>query len=405
MTQLKKQNMYKWLLLGLICALCFPAFMQDAPAFTPPTVTTFREAIIYGGPGIANQQIGMLYADQPVTLIERNDIGSWVRIHQFDAAGNLIRDGWILSGYLNDRGALRFSQIPENTTVVDNNPDWAATFSQRELFAVPYIPDISPAMVEVFRRGLENGNQPNVITKVGDSLVASSEYLTPMANPIRALNAFDYLNATVDYYGASMAIPSAAASIGLSSFAVVDPMWADPARGCQPGETPLACEYRVKRPSVAFIMFGPNDVRAMTDAGFGQQMRAIVQQTLDAGIIPVLSMFAIHPNDQYAAQAINFNRQLIALASEMQVPLINLWAASRILPNYGLDVDNIHLTYSGYDSLFYDAGNEAYSGVALHNLLSLRTLYAIQQVVAGVQAPTASAELTPETTPVLEGST
>ncbi|MBE2184715.1 MAG: SH3 domain-containing protein [Anaerolineae bacterium] len=394
--------MLKWLLLSLICVLCFSAVAQDAPVFTPPQVMTFREAIIYGGPGIANPQIGMLYADQPVMLIERNNIGSWVRIHQFDAAGNLARGGWILSGYLQDRGALRFSEVPVNTTVADNNPDWASAFSQRELFAVPYISAISPAMVEVYRRGLEMGNQPNVITKVGDSLVASREYLTPMANPIRALNAFDYLNATVDYYGTSMVVPSAAASIGLSSFAVVDPMWADPAFGCQPGETPLACEYRVKKPVVAFIMFGPNDVRAMTDVGFGQQMRAIVQQTLDAGIIPVLSLFAIHPNDQYAPQATNFNRQLIALANEMQVPLINLWAASRILPNYGLDVDNIHLTYSGYDTLFYDAGNEAYSGVALHNLLSLRMLYAIQQAVAGIEA---EAEMTPEITPALEGNT
>jgi hypothetical protein len=59
--------------------------------------------------------------------------------------------------------------------------------------------------------------------------------------------------------------------------------------------------------------------------------------------------------------------------------LINLWAASRVLPNYGLDIDNIHLTMSGNDQLYFDAGNDAFSGVALHNLLSIATLHAIEQ--------------------------
>jgi hypothetical protein len=369
-------------LLGLFAALA--AVAQDGP----PMVTLFREAYAFAGPGPANQQIGVIYPDQPLRLLERNLAGTWVHVQLTDAAGNVLRDGWVISGYIRDRGMLRFSQLPVNP-MPDNSADWAPTFASRALYAVPVIPSLSPAMLDVYRRGQALGNDPRAISKVGDSLVASSEYLTPMSSTQRALNAFDDLNAVADRFGPSLATPSAAASIGLSSFAVLDPMWADPERGCQPGETPLECEYRIRRPAVAFIMFGPNDVRAMTDTGFGQQMRVIVQRTLDLGIIPVLNLFSIHPDDPYAAAAMAFNTQLIALASELQVPLINLWAAARVLPNYGLDVDNIHLTYSGYDYLFYDGGNEAYSGVALHNLLSMRTLQGIQAAVdaAGLNAP------------------
>jgi hypothetical protein len=391
--------MHRWAGAAALCLmLCLAAgaSAQDA-GFTPPVVMTFRDAVVFGGPGIANEQIGTLYADQPVQLVERNTAGTWVHIRQINDAGALLREGWILSGYLAGRSALRFSEVPVSS-VPDNNPDWSPTFAARELFALPYIPSISPQMLEVYRRGQALGNNPNAISKVGDSLAAASEYLTPMSSPMRALNAFDDLNAVVDQYGPSMAGGSAAASIGLSSFAVFDPMWADPGRGCQPGETPLACEYRIRRPIAAFIMFGPNDVRAMTDTGFGTQMRLIVQQTLDQGIIPVLNLFSVHPADPYAAQAMGFNRQLIAIAGEYQVPLINLWAAAQVLPNYGLDVDNIHLTFSGYDYLYYDAGNEAYSGVALHNLLSLRTLQAIGNAVR-------AAGLVPESTPTMEATT
>ncbi|MBW4437152.1 MAG: SH3 domain-containing protein [Pleurocapsa minor GSE-CHR-MK-17-07R] len=383
--------------IALACLTGAIGVLAQVAPFSPPTVTTFREAYIFAGPGPANPQVGTLYADQPVLLVERNRAGNWVRIQMVDANGFVYREGWILSGYLNERASLAFSQVPINP-MPDNNPEYSATFSQRELYAVPYVPaGISQAMLDVYARGQALGNLPNVITKVGDSLVASDEYLTPMAHPSRALSAFDFLTPIINQYGASMALPSAAASIGLSSFAVVDPMWANPELGCQPGETPLTCEYRVKRPVVAFIMFGPNDVRAITDVGFGQQMRAIVMQTMEAGVIPVLNLFSIHPNDQYQAQAINFNRQLIALANELQVPLINLWAGARSLPNYGLDIDNIHLTYSGYDYLFYDGGNDAYSGVALHNLFSLVTLGQIQQAVAPLTAPT------PEAVPTASG--
>jgi len=65
---------------------------------------------------------------------------------------------------------------------------------------------------------------------------------------------------------------------------------------------------------------------------------------------------------------------LVALAEEYQLPLINLWAAARVLLEYGLDLDKVHLKVSGLDYLKYDTGYEAFYGVSLHNLLAICTL-------------------------------
>ena len=109
----------------------------------------------------------------------------------------------------------------------------------------------------------------------------------------------------------------------------------------------------------------------------------IITTSLDNGVIPVVSTFAVHPNDEFQPQALLFNRKLIELATQYQIPLINLWAATRVLPNYGLDVDNTHLTMTGENQLYYDGGNDAFSGVALHNLLSIATLQLIADKVGG----------------------
>jgi hypothetical protein len=364
----------------LLClGLCFglTAFTGHAQS-EAPVVATYREAYVFAGPGPTHPQVGLLRQDVPVRVIERNSPGTWVRIQRVDDGGNITLDGWIISGYIQGRSALDFAAMPV-TGLADNLPEGAPNGAMADIYAAPVLSPISDAMIDVWWLGQALGNDPNGITKVGDSLSAQVEYLEPMANPARALNAFRYLAPTIDRFGASTAGGSIAAQVGMGSFTMFDPMWADPARGCQPGEGPLACEFRISQPSIAFIMFGPNDVRAISADVYGQEMERIIVASLDSGIIPVVSTFAVHPNDPFQPQALLFNKRLIELATRYEIPLINLWAASRVLPNYGLDIDNIHLTMSGNDQLYFDAGNDAFSGVALHNLLSIATLHAIEQ--------------------------
>lgn len=369
------------LLLGVSVSLASAQEATPEPAaFAPADVVTFREAYVFAGPGATYPQLGILRENVPVRVVERNNPGTWVRIERADDAGAILLDGWIISGYIQGRSALDYGAMPV-TTLPDNLAEGAASGAMREIYAAPVVPAISDAMVDVWWLGQALGNNPNAITKIGDSLSAQHEYLEPMANPARALNAYRYLAPTIDRFGASAGVDSVAAEVGMGSFTMFDPMWADPARGCQPGEGPLACEYRIKQPSIAFIMFGPNDVRAISADVFAQEMERIIVASLDSGVIPVISTFAVHPSDPFLPQALLFNRRLIELTTRTQVPLINLWAATRVLPNYGLDTDDIHLTMSGNDQLYYDAGNDAFSGVALHNLLSIAVLHEIVEKI------------------------
>ncbi|MEO0565040.1 MAG: hypothetical protein AAF125_23235, partial [Chloroflexota bacterium] len=237
------------------------------------------------------------------------------------------------------------------------------------------------AMVEVFEWGRELGRQPDVVTKVGDSLSADPFYLIAMSANERVLGPFDYLDATVDYYGPSASEGSVAARIGLSSLVLFDTFWADP-NICEPNETPLACEYRLKNPSVAMIMFGPNDVLSMSYEEYGDNIRRAVEETLEAGIIPVLSTFSYHPEHEFWWQSVEFNLQLVEIAEEYEVPLVNLWSASRPLPEYGLDRDRIHMKQSGFPYLKFDTGHETFYGTSLRNLLAVRVLHEIRMTLA-----------------------
>lgn len=348
----------------------------QAPAGLPIT-TAFERTVLFAGPGATFLQTGFLNPGLEVQITERNRTGIWVHVKRFSDDGNLAQDGWVISGHLNRSDDLRFSDIPVNDELNDADPSTVNSRSMSRLYTVPIIPVISDAMLAVFQQGQQAGNNTNVITKVGDSLSASPQYLNPLSNSERILGPYDYLVTTIDYYGKSMATDSIAARIGLSTYAIFDPFWADKDQ-CQPNESPLDCEYRLKKPSVAFIMFGPNDVRSMTDDKYAEQMKMIIEDSLQHSVIPVVSTFSAHPDEEFFWQSINFNLELVKLAEEYQFPLINLWAAARVLPEYGLDKDKVHLKTSGFDYLKYDTGHEAFYGVSLHNLLSICTLDAIR---------------------------
>lgn len=356
----------------LLFVLMLPVVSADDVLVT----SSWQRIGLFEGPGVTYWQTGWLNPGVDVSLIERNSVGTWVHVFRTNEDEEVIIDGWVMSGFLNmtdglDFGVLPVSDLPD--AVVEN----VNSQSMSQLFAVPVIPQISDAMVELY---LQSDNEPNVITKVGDSLMMNDEYLQLMSMTERELGGYAYLADTIDYFGASTAQPSVAARLGLTTYVVFDPMWAD-GEICEAGETPLSCEYRHKRPSIAFIMFGANDVQHMTDAIFDEQMRLLVEETLAQNIIPVLFTFSYHPDNDLWWQSINFNLRLVQIAGDYEVPLVNLWAAARALPEYGLDVDHIHLKNSGYDYLDFTNGHEAFYGVTLQNLLTICVLHEIQRRV------------------------
>jgi len=354
--------------LVLLLGLLFTRALSAQTTF--PVMTAFQDAILYAGPGDSHIQLRWLPAGVPVEARERNVIGNWLFVSTPDDG---IR-GWVPTGYLNANPDLHLSDIPINAEIPDGDPANVPALSVASLYATPIISPVSAAMLDVFARGQELGNRAHVITKVGDSLTADPMYLTVISQEAVVLGPYDYLADTVSYYGESTALASVAAQIGMATYTVFDPMWADPAL-CNAGESPLECDYRRKLPSIAFIMFGPNDVLHNNAEEFAQNMRDIVEFTLERGIIPVLSTFSYSPENEYWWQSVDFNQAVIDVAAEYEVPLINLWAAARPLDNYGLETtDGTHMNRSGFTFLKYDSGHESWYGLSLRNLLSLKML-------------------------------
>lgn len=361
----------------LFAVLLFPLFyaavMTQANDFVQ--TTAHRRTTLHDGPGHTYHPVGLLNPGLDVQIVQRNATGNWVRVQRLED-GTVMQDGWVMLGFLNIPQDLSFSTISV-TRLPDADSTNVDSRSIRKLYDAPVIPTISDAMLDVYERGQELGRDSRSVTKIGDSLSADPYYLTAMAAEEQTLGPFDYLADTVTYYSTNVENGSIAAQKGLSSVVVFDPFWAR-SDACEPNETPLECEYRVRNPSVAFIMFGPNDVLSMNDERYRDNMTRLVEDTMALGIIPVLSTFSYHPEHDLWWQSVAFNVQVVEIAEQYEVPLVNLWAASRPLEEYGLDRDRIHMKQSGFAYLKFDTGHETFYGTSLRNLLAVRTLHEIR---------------------------
>ncbi len=360
----------------MICALSFaPAAAQNTTTTTdesPLATSAWQDIGLFLGPSYRYGQIDTLYAGITVYITERTRAGNWVQVQRLRDDGSVAQQGWVLTGFLNHHPALNLGEV-----AITELPDADMRLSysgrtERKLYETPILSPISTAMLAVFQRGQALGNRSDTFTKIGDSLIVDTTYLEPMRLPQYELGPYRHLQPTLQWFGPS-AGPSIAAQIGMTSYTIFDPMWSDPAL-CNPAESPLDCELRRTAPSVAFILFGQNDVRRMPFETFETQISTIVEYLIDNGVIPVLSTFSLHPDDEFLPQGMAFNSRLVDVAQRYEVPLINLWAASRVLPNYGLDVDNIHMNHSGFSFIKFDTGHEAQYGVSLQNLLALTVL-------------------------------
>lgn len=364
--------MKRFLALCFLLSLSLLAVAQSEPSIA----TAHTHSALYAGPGDTYLTKGVVITPgTAVNVLARNRIGNWLYIARPNSY-----EGWVMRGYFTLDPALKFSTLPVKEDA-DGDPTYLASQTQKVLAQVPVIPTLSPLMQLVFESGQALGNNPQAVSKVGDSVMANPQYLKPFGRSDVVLGNYDYLEETVRYYGASLAEDSVSAQIGMTSYVVFDPLWSNANPNCEPNETPLACEYRIKKPSIAFVLFGANDIKHMTFEQFEGQLRQIVQESMNVGVIPVLSTFSISPENPLYAQAMRFNLTIVNLAQELRVPLINYWLAARPLPAYGLDVDGVHPLQTGFNFIKFDSGVESWYGVGLQNLLAIRTLDEIRRTL------------------------
>jgi hypothetical protein len=231
------------------------------------------------------------------------------------------------------------------------------------------------------------GNRANAFAKVGDSITESQYFLYPIGHGSAQLGQYSYLQPVINFFKVpynSFAAPSAAVRSGWTSADVINP---DSSfhPDCQPGEMPLACEYRLKKPSVALIMVGTNDIaHGMPSDSFRHQLGVIVQTSIDMGVIPVLSTIPdVAITEQLNARSLEFNQIIASVAAQYGVPLWDYWLAMQGLPNRGLSWDNYHPSVSSTGTSWMFSADDLRYGYTMRNLTALMVLDAVWRGAIG----------------------
>jgi len=250
-------------------------------------------------------------------------------------------------------------------------------------FAV--VSGVSEKAHQIFLRGQQLGNRADVFSKVGDSITSGtyapdSPFLVPIGNGKYNLDQYNTLQSVIDYFSKtkardanSFANTSLAARAGWASWmATTIPKY--PTSPCNKDETPLACEYRIVKPSAAIIMFGTNDVRLSSLATYEKYMRLIIETSVQNGVVPIVSTIPPIKAAWGVNRAEQYNTIAIKLAREYDVPLLDYYAAMKTLPNDGLAADGVHPSLPPtLQTAFFTQKNIGY-GYTLRNLTALQAL-------------------------------
>jgi hypothetical protein len=293
-------------------------------------------------------------------------------------------------------GPATFTPVPSATSVPPTSLPSSTPFPtrpslgdlvgmERRLRETPIFLNLASERVrQIFEYGRSIGNRPNVFTTIGDSNTTNGDFLQPIgvdADAYCTWGEYASLRETVNYFSVapseessnSFTHHSITAQEGFNSASVLDPFWASSAV-CTPGESPLICEYRRVRPSVAVLMIGGIDVVDLTTSEYSANLRSIVANSIQQGVIPVLTTFVVLPErgDVYE-RSLEFNMTLLDLAADEQIPLINLWVVAQTLPDFGIGPDHTHLKAEVGSFCAFD-GAQGRLGGTLRNLLTLQAL-------------------------------
>jgi len=251
-------------------------------------------------------------------------------------------------------------------------PTRKATLSPEAWRELPVIPVVSARVNEIFKHGVELGNNPRAFSKVGDCGSTPAWFLGDFDRGPRyyQLGEYQHLEDVIQAFQGSYARTSLAAKSGFNASSVFTALWANRSY-CQSNETPLACEYRLHQPSFAFITLGTNDVWHLDT--FEPQMRRIIEFSIENGVVPILSTKA---DDEEGDGSINAT--IARLADEYEVPLWNYWAAVQPLPDQGLQEDGAHITWGPNR---FDDPQAMEKGWTVRNLTALQVLDAVWRAV------------------------
>jgi uncharacterized protein YgiM (DUF1202 family) len=340
----------------------------DAPAaYVKALALNLRAA-----PSTRAATLAQLANRAPLTPLARSGDNRWLKVQTENGL-----QGWVYAPYVQINIAL-------STLPVENPVPVPAASDSRPTTAVSGITNNARA---IFRRGQIMGNRAEVFSKVGDSITVATDMYDPIGRSTYVLGDYAYLQPVIDFYlqtfardQNSFANTSLAAGSGWTTATVLDPNAANTSV-CAPGETPLACEYRLTKPAVALIMLGSNDLQYFDAATYQYNLQTITQTTIDMGVIPVLS--TIPTRIGYEEKASQFNAIIRATAEAYNIPLWDYAGVMATLPNSGLSGDGLHpsTSPSGYAGAANFTGENLSYGYVQRNLTMLQVLDALYRRV------------------------
>lgn len=258
----------------------------------------------------------------------------------------------------------------------------AETVDTIDLLSLALLPEMTEQARIIFERGQESGRNPAMFSKVGDSMTASESFLVGFGQDNYDLSDYPELQPVVDFILAGSQIDDTnafnrqnyATELGFSTVSALDPTWAI-ADECMANETPLACEYRVSDSAFALMMFGTNDVNILDAETYDYFLRTVVVETINADVVPILYTFPIRADVPEEKSRV-FNKIIAQIASDYDLPLVNLYLALVDLPNFGVQEDDpLHLTLPDEpDGVFAFTDENLTAGYTIRNLMTLQAL-------------------------------
>ncbi|MEZ4668437.1 MAG: GDSL-type esterase/lipase family protein [Anaerolineae bacterium] len=320
-------------------------------------------------PSLESETLAYLDTETPLTIIGRTADSTWLQVYAPEG-----QSGWVSAAFL-------LVNVELGQVVVVNVDE------------LPH-PVVLPSAVaetvhQIYADGQAKGKRAGVFSKVGDSITAARHFSNPVGDGLYTLADYQYLQGVIDAFTVqtvrddynSFTNLSLAAGVGWTTDAVFKSRFAD-SSVCLHDESPVDCEYRVVQPSVAFIMFGSNDVAHLTEDTYAYNIARLVKLSIEQGVIPIISTFPARVG--YEEQSAAFNARVVKVAQRYHVPLWDYDGAMAALPDYGLAPDGVHpsIPPAGYKGAANFRPSNLYYGYVVRNLTALQMLDAVWQAMS-----------------------
>ena len=218
---------------------------------------------------------------------------------------------------------------PSPTASPTPEPTLAAPLTLEDWKSWPVLPRVSTTAVEIYQRGLAQGNDPRAFAILGDCQSLPETFMgiydTDSELTTRLPQA---LQETVAYFSGSFSRRGATIKEGTTAAALLWFAWHEDKYGCLPNETPLDCELRQVKPSIVFINIGTHyETRNII------YLRKVIDTLIAHGSLPILATKA--DNRELDDR---LNLEMAQLALEYDLPLWNFYAAVSAMPENGVSL-------------------------------------------------------------------